>query len=40
MESNILTGAKAAITAVARLTAFWGWFGWLIVAWVCLMLTD
>lgn len=41
MESNILTGAKAAITAVvAMLTAFWGWFGWLIVVWVCLMLAD
>ena len=41
MESNILTGAKAAITAaLAMLTAFWGWFGWLIVVWVGLMLAD
>ena len=26
--------------AVAALTAVWGWFGWLVVAWACLMLAD
>lgn len=41
MENNILTNVKAWITAaLAVLTAFWGWFGWLVVVWVCLMLAD
>lgn len=32
---------KGAITAVcAALTALWGWFGWLLVAWVALMAID
>lgn len=41
MENNILVNVKAWITAaLAVLTAFWGWFGWLVVAWVFLMLAD
>ena len=41
MENNIFTGMKAGITAViAALTAFWGWFGWLAVVWIALMLAD
>lgn len=41
MEHNALTTLKAWITAtVAVLTAFWGWFGWLLVVWVLLMLAD
>ena len=41
MENNILVNIKAWITAaLAVLTAFWGWFGWLVVAWVFLMLAD
>ena len=32
---------KKTITAVlACLTALWGWFGWLVVVWVCMMLAD
>ena len=32
---------KAAISAVlALLTAFWGWFGWLVVAWIACMILD
>lgn len=35
------TNIKVAITGVlATLTALWGWFGWLVVAWVSLMLAD
>lgn len=41
MENTNLTAIKAWISAVvAMLTAFWGWFGWLLVAWVFLMLSD
>ena len=41
MENNTLTAIKAWITAaVAMLTAFWGWFGWLLVVWIGLMLAD
>ena len=41
MENNTLTAIKAWITAaVAMLTAFWGWFGWLAVVWIALMLAD
>lgn len=36
-----ITGIKAAIAAVIGfLTALWGWFGWLVVAWVLCMLLD
>ena len=32
---------KAAVTAaLGALTALWGWFGWLIVAWVGMMMLD
>ena len=35
------TNIKVAIAGFfACLTALWGWFGWLVVAWVCLMLAD
>lgn len=38
---NNITNIKVAITsAVAILTALWGWFGWLVVLWVCLMISD
>jgi len=41
MNSNYLSAAKVGVTAIfAALTAFWGWFGWLVVAWVLLMLAD
>ena len=41
MQNNIFMDAKVWLTAaVAALTAIWGWFGWLIVAWVLLMLAD
>ena len=41
MEHNALTTLKAWVTAtVAVLTAFWGWFGWLVVVWAGLMLAD
>lgn len=35
---NWAKGALAAVTAA--LTALWGWFGWLVVLWVALMLVD
>ena len=31
---------KTVAGTVALLTALWGWFGWLVVLWVCLMLAD
>ena len=41
MDDMTLLGIKAAVAAgVAALTAVWGWFGWLVFAWVGLMLTD
>lgn len=41
MEHNALVTLKAWIAAtVAVLTAFWGWFGWLMVVWAFLMLAD
>ena len=41
MSENSLAGMKAGIAAIfAALTAFWGWFGWLVVVWVLLMLAD
>ena len=34
MEQHV-NGFKAAVTAIlATLTALWGWFGWLVVAWI------
>ena len=41
MDDMTLLGIKAGISAVAAaLTAVWGWFGWLVIAWVGLMLAD
>lgn len=41
MESNILVKLKIAISGViACLTSLWGWFGWLVVAWIGLMFAD
>lgn len=41
MKSNVLVDIKVWVTAaIAALTSIWGWFGWLVVAWVCLMLAD
>lgn len=41
MENTMVTNIKLSITGVfAMLTALWGWFGWLVVAWVGLMLGD
>ena len=34
MEEKITLWKGAFTTAMAMLTALWGWFGWLIVAWV------
>lgn len=40
MEEHI-NGFKAVVTAIlTALTALWGWFGWLVVAWVGLMVID
>ena len=40
MMENV-TKFKAALTAVlAAMTALWGWFGWLVVAWVGCMAID
>lgn len=41
MENSSLTGVKAGVTGVlAVLTSLWGWFGWLVVVWVGMMLAD
>ena len=41
MDETTVTTMKAAIAAaVATMTALWGWFGWLVIAWVLLMLAD
>ena len=38
---NSITNIKVGVTSVcALLTALWGWFGWLVVVWVALMLAD
>lgn len=40
-NGNSLLHIKAIITGVLGvLTALWGWFGWLVFAWVLLMLAD
>ena len=39
-DSGILHVKVAIAGAVGILTALWGWFGWLVVAWVGLMLSD
>lgn len=41
MNENMVLNLKLAVTgALSVLTALWGWFGWLVVAWVGLMLAD
>ena len=41
MENNAIVSIKAGVAGIlAVLTGLWGWFGWLVVAWVCLMLSD
>lgn len=36
-----INGLKAAVAALcAALTALWGWFGWLVVAWIVCMIID
>jgi phage-related holin len=44
MNNEILNHAMAAKVAVsailAGLTALWGWFGWLVIAWIGLMFLD
>ena len=39
-DSGILHVKVAIAGAVGILTALWGWFGWLVIVWVCLMLAD
>ena len=41
MENNSALHIKTVITGViAALTAFWGWFGWLVIAWISCMAID
>ena len=41
MENNTIVNIKMGITGVISvLTALWGWFGWLVVAWVGMMMAD
>lgn len=41
MENNYILTAKAWIVAVVGgLTSMMGWFGWMVVVWAALMLTD
>ncbi len=41
MTTENMTAIKLSVAAfVAALTALWGWFGWLVLAWVFLMLMD
>ena len=41
MEFDWMVAVKAGITAlVGAFTAFWGWMGWLALAWVSLMALD
>lgn len=41
MEFDWMLAVKAAITAaLGAFSAFWGWLGWLIAAWVVLMAMD
>ena len=41
MEGQDIFRWKAGLTALlGTLTALWGWFGWLVVAWAALMLAD
>lgn len=41
MDINNVNRVKASISAaMGLLTALWGWFGWLIIAWVACMALD
>lgn len=41
MNENTILNLKLAVAgALSVLTALWGWFGWLVVVWVLLMLSD
>lgn len=41
MDKNALQQIKAVIAAIiGALTAFWGWFGWLVMGWILCMLLD
>ena len=39
-ENKILHLKAAAAGVIAIFTALWGWFGWVVLAWVALMLAD
>jgi len=39
-ESTITKFQTGVVTMITILTALWGWFGWLVVAWVALMFAD
>ena len=38
--NNAIEAKKAVAAAIAMLTALWGWFGWLCVAWIACMAVD
>lgn len=41
MDGNTALNIKLAVAGVfSVLTALWGWFGWLVVAWIALMFAD
>ena len=41
MNENMILNLKLAVTgALSVLTALWGWFGWLVVAWLGLIIAD
>ena len=41
MEKDQVLGVRAVLAGVfGTLTAVWGWFGWLVLGWAALMLTD
>ena len=41
MNNDLILNIKRSVAgALAVLTALWGWFGWLVVVWTALMLSD
>ncbi len=36
-QDNMLAIKTTVAAVIAMLTALWGWFGWLVIAWVFLM---
>lgn len=40
METHLNDFKAAVVTILGLLTAFWGWLGWLVVAWVAAMILD